>query len=136
MRDEIFLLGRVLFSLVFIGSGIGHLTQTEGSAQYATHKKVPNATLMVQITGACMVLGGAAIILGIFMDLAALLIAILVLIMGFMMHKFWEETDPQTKQVEMAMFMKNVSIAGGGLIITAFTSSAYVPYTITDGIFK
>lgn len=134
MRDEVLLLGRVLFSLVFIGSGIGHLTQTEGSAQYATYKKVPNATLMVQLSGACMLLGGAAIILGIWMDLAGFLLAVLVLIMGFMMHKFWEETDPQTKQVEMAMFMKNVSIAGAGLIIAAI--SAYAPYTITDGVFK
>ena len=136
MRDELFLLGRVLFSLVFIGSGVGHLTQTEGSAQYASYKKIPNATLMVQISGAAMLLGGAAVILGIWMDLAAFLLAVLALIMGFMMHKFWEETDPQTKQVEMAMFMKNVSIAGGGLIIAAFTSSAFVPYTITDGLFK
>jgi uncharacterized membrane protein YphA (DoxX/SURF4 family) len=134
MRDEVFLLGRVLFSLVFIGSGIGHLTQTEGSAQYATYKKVPNATLMVQLSGACMLLGGAAVILGIWMDLAAFLLAVLVVIMAVMMHKFWEETDPQTKQVEMSMFMKNVAIAGGGLVIAAV--SAYAPYTITDGLFK
>jgi putative oxidoreductase len=133
MRDEVLLLGRILFSLVFLGSGIGHLTQTEGSAQYAAYKKVPSAKLAVQVSGVLMILGAAAVILGIWMDLAGLLLAILVLVMAFMMHRFWEETDPQTKQVEMAQFMKNVSIAGAGLIIATFSFG--VPYTITDGVF-
>jgi len=133
MRDEVFLLGRVLFSLVFIGSGIGHLTQTEGSAQYAAYKKVPNAKLAVQVSGVAMLLGGLAVVLGVWMDLAGLLLAILVLLMAFLMHRFWEETDPQTKQVEMAQFMKNISIAGAGLIIAAI--GVIAPYTITDGVF-
>lgn len=133
MRDEVLLLGRILFSLVFLGSGIGHLTQTEGSAQYAAYKKVPSAKLAVQVSGVLMILGAAAVILGIWMDLAGLLLAILVLLMAFMMHRFWEETDAQTKQVEMAQFMKNVSIAGAGLIISTFSFG--VPYTVTDGVF-
>lgn len=132
MRDEVFLLGRILFSLVFLGSGIGHLTQTAGSAQYAAYKKVPSPTLAVQVSGVAMLLGGLAVILGIFMDLAGLLLAILLLLMAFMMHRFWEETDQQTKQVEMAQFMKNVSMAGAGLIISTFS---FAPYTITDGVF-
>jgi putative oxidoreductase len=133
MRDATFLIGRILFSMVFIGSGIGHLTQTEGSAQYATYKKIPNAKLMVQVSGVAMLLGGAAVILGVWMDLAGLLLAILVLIMAFAMHRFWEETDPQTKQSEMAAFMKNVSMAGCGLIIASVGTIA--PNTITDGVF-
>lgn len=136
MRDTLFMIGRILFSLVFIGSGIGHLTQTEGSAQYASYKKVPNATLMVRISGVLMLVGGLAVVFGVFMDAAALGLAILVLIMAFVMHRFWEETDPQTKQAEMAQFMKNVSIAGAGLVLTAFTSVANVPNTITDGLFS
>jgi putative oxidoreductase len=132
MRDEVFLLGRILFSLVFLGSGIGHLTQTEGSAQYAAYKKVPSPKLMVQLSGVAMLLGGLAVILGILMDLAGLLLAILLVAMAFMMHRFWEETDPQTKQVETAQFMKNISMAGAGLIIATFS---FAPYTITDGVF-
>ena len=134
MRDEVFLIGRILFALVFVGSGIGHLTQTEGSAQYAAFKQVPNARLMVQISGVAMLLGGGAVILGIWLDLAGLLLAILVTLMAFAMHRFWEETDPQSRQGEMSHFMKNLSIAGGGLILAAIGSGA-VPYTITDGVF-
>jgi putative oxidoreductase len=133
VRDAVFLIGRILFSLVFVGSGIGHLTQTAGSAQYATHKKVPNATLMVQLSGVLMLAGGLAVIFGVLGDLAALGLAVLCLIMAFMMHRFWEETDPQTKQGEMASFMKNISMAGAGLILSTLP---YWPSSITDGVFK
>jgi uncharacterized membrane protein YphA (DoxX/SURF4 family) len=135
MRDEVFLLGRILFAMIFIGSGAGHLMDTESSTQYATFKKLPNPKIMVQASGVAFLLGGAAIILGVWLDLAGLLIAILVLIIAFMMHRFWEETDPQAKQVEMSMFMKNLSIAGGGLILAAVGGGAFTPYTITDGVF-
>jgi putative oxidoreductase len=133
VRDTVLMIGRILFSLVFIGSGVGHLTQTEGSTQYATFKKVPNAKLMVQLSGVLMLLGGLAVILGIWADLAGLGLALICLIMAFMMHRFWEETDPQTKQGEMASFMKNVSMAGAGLIIAS--TGVIWPNTITDGVF-
>lgn len=136
MRDEVFLLGRILLSLVFLGSGIGHLTQADSMAPYAESKKVPNAKLMVQLTGALMVLGAAGVILGIWMDLAALLLAILVVIFAVVMHRFWEESDPQTKGMEQANFMKNIAIAGGLLVVVAVTfESDFTPYTITDGVF-
>ena len=134
MRDELFLIGRILFSLILIGSGVGHLTQTGPSAEYAASKKVPSPKLLVQISGMCLVFGGIAIVLGIFMDLAALLIAVLVLLIAFLMHRFWEESDPQAQQVEMSMFMKNVSIAGGALMLVAFTTD-FAPYTLTDAVF-
>ena len=133
MRDELFLLGRIVFSLVFLLYGVRHLTQTEGSAGYAAYKKVPSPRMMVLFTGVAMIAGGLAIILGIWMDLAALGIAIFVLAAGFFMHRFWEEIDDQTRQIEMAQFMKNVSIAGAALILVAV--SEHAPYTITDGVF-
>ena len=134
MREEVFWLGRLLFSLVLIGSGIGHLAQTEGSTQYAAYKGVPNPKTMVQVTGVLMLLGGLAVVLGIFMDLAAVCIAILMVVFAVKMHTFWTETDPQTQNIERAQFMKNISIAGGALIIAAVTTD-FTPYTITDAVF-
>jgi len=39
---------------------------------------------------------------------------------SFMMHKFWAVSDPMMAQVQMMMFMKNLSIAGAALLITQF----------------
>ena len=71
MRDELFLIGRIVFSLVFLLYGVRHLTQTEGSAGYAAYKKVPSPRNMVLFTGVAMIAGALGIILGIWMDLAA-----------------------------------------------------------------
>jgi putative oxidoreductase len=133
MRDEVFLVGRIVFSLVFLLYGIRHLTQTEGSAGYAAYKKVPSARTMVLLTGVAMIAGAIAVMLGIWMDLAALGLAIYVMAAALFMHRFWEEDDVQTRQVEMAQFMKNVSIVGAALILVAV--SEHAPYTITDGVF-
>jgi putative oxidoreductase len=67
------------------------------------------------------------------MDLACLGIAVFCIVAGVVMHRFWAETDLQTRQVEMAQFFKNVSIAGGALILLAVSDNA--PYTVTDGLF-
>ena len=37
-----------------------------------------------------------------------------------MMHKFWGVADPNMAQVQMIMFLKNVSMLGGALLITQF----------------
>jgi putative oxidoreductase len=37
-----------------------------------------------------------------------------------MMHKFWAVTDPMMMQMQMAMFMKNISLTGGALMISYF----------------
>jgi putative oxidoreductase len=133
MRDAIFLIGRILFALIFLRFGIAHLTETEASAQYAAYKGVPRARFAVVATGVAMLVGGAAVVLGLWMDLAALGLAIFVLVAGVVMHDFWTQTDAQTRQVEMAAFYKNVSIAGGALILVAVSENA--PYAITDGVF-
>jgi putative oxidoreductase len=37
-----------------------------------------------------------------------------------MMHNFWAALDPATAQVGKAMFMKNVAMLGGALLINCF----------------
>jgi putative oxidoreductase len=36
------------------------------------------------------------------------------------MHNFWAVTDPMMRQMQMAMFMKNIAMLGGALLITQF----------------
>jgi putative oxidoreductase len=35
-----------------------------------------------------------------------------------MLHKFWTVTDPMMAQIQMILFMKNVSMLGGALLIS------------------
>lgn len=132
--DEIFLIGRILFAYLVIGSGIAHLTATDAMAGYAQSRGVPNAKLLTQISGATFVAGGVSIVLGIWGDIGALGLAIQLLVTAVMMHAFWKETDPQAKQMEMVAFNKDIALAGGALVIFSILSSDYAPYTITGAL--
>lgn len=127
-------IGRVMFAFLFVGSAIGHLTQTQAMAGYAASRGVKNAPLMVQISGVAMLAGAISIVLGIFADMGALGLAILLIVTAVMMHAFWKETDPQAKQMEMIAFNKDIALAGAALFMW-YVFHYGGSWTITDPLF-
>jgi putative oxidoreductase len=117
--DIILIVGRILFALIFINSGFAHFAQREAMTGYAQFKKVPAAKLAVPLTGLMILLGGVSIVLGFWMDLGALLLAIFLVFSAFMMHNFWTMDDATQKMNETVAFFKNLSMAGAALIILA-----------------
>ncbi len=136
--EIIFLIARILFVVLILGSAFGHLTQTAGMAGYAESKGVANAKLMVQISGVALALGGLAVLLGIFADAASLGLAILLLIMAVMMHPYWKETDAMAKQGEMVHFNKNLALAGGALAmyVIFYGADGNGFFTLTGALFN
>ena len=117
--DILLIVGRILFALIFINSGFAHFSQREAMTGYAQFKKVPAAKLAVPLTGLMILLGGISMVLGIWMDLGALLLAIFLIFSAFMMHNFWTIDDATQKMNETVAFFKNLSMAGAALIIFA-----------------
>ena len=134
--NTVLLIGRILFALVFVSSGLSHLAKVEAMTGYAKFKKVPAAKLSVLVSGALLALGGLSIVLGVYTDLGALVIAILLIVMALKMHDFWTQTDAQAKQTETISFFKNISMAGGALIIFAIAATEGSDYgwTLTDSL--
>lgn len=131
--DIVFLIGRALFAAIFIASGIGHLKQADGMAQYAAAKGVPAAKAGVLASGVVAIVGGLLILLGVYPDLGALLIVLFLLPVSVMMHAFWKETDPMVKQTENISFMKNISMAGAALVLFALiVELGEVPAALVD----
>ena len=135
--DILLVIGRVLFALIFINSGIAHLTKLKDMTGYAQFKKVPAPKLAVIVSGLMLIIGGLYIVFGVYADLGALLLAIFLVPTAFMMHNFWTIEDPQAKQGEMINFFKNLSLAGAALIIFVLVGSGteFGP-SITDGFFN
>lgn len=115
--DILLLIGRVLFALLFINSGLAHFMQRDAMSGYAQFKKVPAAKFMVLATGFMILLGGIFVAAGIYADLGALLLAIFLIPTAFMMHNFWTIEDATAKQGEMINFFKNIALAGAALVI-------------------
>lgn len=116
----ILLAGRILFSFLFIMSSFGHFG--EPSIGFAASKGVPAASFLVPLSGIIELAGGLSIITGYKAKYGAWLIVIFLLPVTFMLHNFWTITDPMAKQMDMVMFMKNISMLGGALMITYFGS--------------
>jgi putative oxidoreductase len=116
-------LGRLLFAMIFLLSGPRHfLSQT---IAYAAAQGVPIASIAVPFSGLLALLGGLSILLGYRARLGAWLIVLFLLGVTPMMHKFWAATDPMMYQMQFVMFMKNVSMLGGALLITQLGSGPW-----------
>ncbi|MBC7297687.1 MAG: DoxX family membrane protein, partial [Demequina sp.] len=73
--DIVFLIARILFAVLFIVSAIGHVTQSAAMAQYATYKGAPGGRVGVIASGVAMGVGALMVLLGVFGDIGALLVA-------------------------------------------------------------
>lgn len=134
--EAVMLIGRILFAFMVVSGGINHLTKAEAMAGYAAYKKVPSPKLANFVSGVLLLAGGLSIVLGIYADLGAVVIAALLVLMALKMHDFWAQTDAQAKQMETIAFWKNVSMAGGALFIFASTASGQeIGLTLTNSLF-
>ena len=135
--DIVLIIGRVLFALRFISSGVSHLTKLEAMTGYAQYKKVPAAKFGVVLSDLMILVGGLYIAFGVYADLGALLIALFLIPTSFLTHAFWKETDATAKQNESISFFKNLALAGAALIIFALiaTGTDFGP-SITGAFFS
>jgi len=105
------LAGRIFLSGLFLLSGVGKVGAYAATAAYMSSVGVPGVLLPVVI--ATEVLGAIAIILGWQTRVSALLLAGYSLLAALIFHTNFAD------QIEMIMFLKNVSIAGGFLLLVA-----------------
>lgn len=111
--------GRVLLSLMFIISGLQKITGYSGTQGYMEMMGVPGALLPLVIL--VEVVGGIALLVGWQARLSAFLLAGFSLVSGFLFHYLPSlGMEGMEAQAQMIGFMKNVTIAGGMLMVTAF----------------
>jgi len=103
--------GRVLISAIFLVSGLGKIAGYDGAQGYMAAMGVPGALLPLVI--ALEVGGSIAIILGYRTRLAAFLLAGFCIVSALIFHRALGD------QVQFIMFMKNLAIAGGFLLLVA-----------------
>jgi putative oxidoreductase len=105
------LTGRSLLAVLFLISGLGKIGAYSATAGYMSALGVPSALLPLVI--ATEVLGAIAIILGWQTRITAFLLAGFSLLSAFIFHANFAD------QIQMIMFFKNISIAGGFLLLLA-----------------
>jgi putative oxidoreductase len=116
--DWVLLLGRLLFAFQFANAGFGfHLRQREMATGYSRQMGAPAPEITVVLTGIQILVAGLMIALGIWVDLAALLIVAFLIPTNYWMHPYWKMDDPEQKLFNRTQFWKNVALMGGALIL-------------------
>ena len=118
------LVGRILLVLMFLTSGFGKLTGFEGTVGYIASKHLPLPQVGAIIAILCELGAGILVLVGFKARWAAIVLAIFTLAAGILFHDFWN-ADAAAKMMQQINFWKNVSIAGGFLLIFAFGPGRY-----------
>jgi len=105
----------VFFGLIFVLASFQHFTKE--AVGYAASQGTPMAQIAVPLSGVIALIGGVLIIIGYRARLGAWLIVLFLVPVTLLMHRFWMVSDPIMSRIQMAMFMKNLSMLGGALLI-------------------
>ena len=117
MNGIIQLAGRIMLALIFILAGIGKIQDPAGTAGYMQSVGLPGILLWPTI--ALEVLGGLAIAVGFKTRYAAFALAIFSIASALIFHKNFAD------QMQMIMFLKNIAMAGGLLLLAVSGKTAF-----------
>jgi putative oxidoreductase len=109
---------RALYVAIFLVAPLGHFSPQ--TIAYADQAGVPMAGLLVPLSGLIAGAGGLSVLLGYRARIGAWLLVLFLVPVTFTMHNFWVVTDPMMAQMQQAMFMKNLSMLGGALLVAHF----------------
>jgi putative oxidoreductase len=112
------LLGRILLTAVFFISVPAHFGPVD--VRFAVAAGVPFANLVVPATGLLALVGSISVLLGYRTRLGAWLLILFLVPVTLVMHNFWATNDAARAQLQMGMFIRNVSIIGGLFLTSQF----------------
>ena len=112
------LLGRVGLSLLFIISGFGKITGFAGTTAWMASMGLPFPAVLLALATVVELGGGIALALGFQVRYSAALLALFTLAITPVFHAFWAAA-PEAAEIQQLMFLKNLAIAGGFLLLVA-----------------
>ena len=114
---HIYITGRVLIGLYFLIPGIFKILSFSEYIQIVTINDVPFPLLSLIIVIMCQLIFGSSIILGRFLKVGSIVLALNVALFNFYIHDFWNINDVINKNHEIQNFIKNSAIIAGLLVL-------------------
>jgi len=124
-QDAIALIGRVLLAFMFVYSGFGKIGGFERTAANIASKGLPLPEIGAAIAIAIELGAGLMLAFGWKTRCAAVAIAVFTLAASIFFHNFWTMADAAAAGTNKIMFLKNITIIGGMLMVVAFGPGRY-----------
>lgn len=118
-QSTVSLTARVLLSQIFIISGLSKAANPAGTIGYIQSVGAPLPEVAYTIALFVELVLGIALLVGFQARLAAAGIAVFTIVAGFLFH------NNLADQIQQIMFLKNLTIAGGLLMVVAFGAGAF-----------
>ena len=126
-QSLVVLLGRILLSVMFIMAGFPKLIDPAGTAGMIAGAGLPAATALAYLAGLFELVAGLFILVGFQTKITAYLLAAFCVFTGLVFHSgpinvpdFPEGANGLLTMFNGLMMMKNITIAGGFLVLAAF----------------
>jgi putative oxidoreductase len=108
------LIARILLSAIFINSGIGKIAGFEGTLGYMSSAGMPMTEILLVAAIIVEIAGGLMVLLGFKARIGAGALFLFLIPTTFIFHLDFAD------RMQMAMFMKNLAIMGGLLMVAYF----------------
>ena len=116
--------GRILLATMLVVSGLAKLASTHvQTTGYVVSDGFPLSTEPALLLGTFEILSGIWLGLGYKLRWVALALAAFVLVTNFVFHGFWAFA-PEYQFAQQLLFMKNLSVIGGLLLVAAIAGAA------------
>jgi len=116
INKNVHILGRILLAVIFVMAAIGKIKDPTGTIGYMQSVGLP--AILLWPTIALELLGGIAIVVGYKTQLAAFALAAFTIVAAVVFHRNFAD------QMQMIMFLKDVSITGGLLLLASSGATA------------
>jgi len=118
-NDLALLVGRVAFAALFLPSGLSKAMNMQAFIYSVDGRGVPFSPVLAPLAGGVEFLGGLALLLGIQVRLASVLLLVFTVLATLIAHRFWEYGPGAAREMQQISFFKNVAIVGGFVFLAA-----------------
>lgn len=125
VNDLALLVGRIAFAALFLPSGLSKAMNLQAFIYSIDGRGVPFSPLMAPLAAALEFLGGLALLLGVQVRVASVLLLVFTLLATLIAHRFWEYAPGAAHQMQQISFFKNVAIVGGFVFLAAHGGGRY-----------
>ena len=118
MSVNLFVLGRVLIGIYFLLPGIAKVFLFSANLEILIAKEVPFPVFSLSLVAMTQILLGSFVILGRYLKVSSIGLAIITLLINFYIHDFWNLSGDPSQVHETQNFVKNLGILAGLLILS------------------
>jgi putative oxidoreductase len=124
-NDLALLIGRVAIAALFLPSGFSKLVNLQAFVYNIDGRGVPLPEILAPLGAMVEFLGGLALLVGVQVRLASVLLLVFTALATLIAHRFWEYAPGAARRMQQISFFKNVAIVGGFVFLAAHGGGRY-----------